>query len=142
MRSNIRNKNILFISQNNCLSFLAEAIANRLLPPKTQVLSASLKGGEVHPEIIRVLQEVGIDVPSKQTKRIDSIPIRDIDLIVGLGEIDDNDWKTLSPTKYETWELADPCSGPEVGVDALRQARDEIDKRVGGLFLDYWRNVA
>jgi arsenate reductase (thioredoxin) len=64
VRSNIHDRNILlFLCQDNdCLSFIAEAIARKLLPPRTQVFSTGLKAGEIDPKAIRVLREIGIDV--------------------------------------------------------------------------------
>ena len=86
-RSNIRDRKILFLSQeNDCLSFIAEAIAKKLLPPKTQVFSAGLKGGKIDPNAVRVLREIGIDVSAQEVKRLDAIPTQDIDLIVRLGD--------------------------------------------------------
>src|SRR5262245_53007626 len=86
-RSNIRDRKILFLSQeNDCLSFIAEAIAKKLLPPKTQVFSAGLKEGKIDPKAVRVLQEIGIDVSAQEPKRLDAIPTQDIDLVVRLGE--------------------------------------------------------
>jgi arsenate reductase (thioredoxin) len=87
VRSNIHDRKILFLRHDNdCLSFIAEAIARQLLPPKTQVFSAGLKAGEIDPKAIRVLREIGIDVSTHEAKRLDVIPTQDIDLVVMLGE--------------------------------------------------------
>jgi protein-tyrosine-phosphatase len=60
MRSKITGRNILFLSQDNdCLSFMAETIAKRLLPPKTQVFSAGLNGGQIEPKAVQALREIG-----------------------------------------------------------------------------------
>src|SRR5262245_18550480 len=74
MRSKIRDRNILFLSRSNdCLSFIAEAIAKKLLPPKTQVFSAALKGGKVDPKAVEVLREVGINVTTQEAKSLDVV---------------------------------------------------------------------
>ena len=66
MRFNIRDMNILLLCHNNdCLSFIAEAIAKQLLPPKTQVFSAGLKGGKIDPKAVQVLREIGIKVSTQ-----------------------------------------------------------------------------
>src|SRR5262245_46892899 len=68
-RSKIRDRKILFLSQeNDCMSFMAEEIAKKLLPPKTQVFSAGLKEGKIDPKAVRVLQEIGIDVSIQEPK--------------------------------------------------------------------------
>jgi arsenate reductase (thioredoxin) len=142
-RSNIRDRKILFLSQeNDCLSFIAEAIAKKLLPPKTQVFSAGLKGGKIDPNAVRVLREIGIDVSAKEVKRLDAIPTQDIDLIVRLGDPGEGHIAVTPRAKCKTWDISDPCRQPTADLDAFRHARDEINNKIGGLFLDYWRNLA
>jgi arsenate reductase len=143
VRSNIDDRNILFLCQDNdCLSFIAEAIARQLLRPKTQVFSAGLKGGEIDPKAVRVLREIGIDVSTHEAKRLNVIPTQDIDLIVMLGEPDGAQPTVFPRAKCKTWDISDPCREPRADLDAFRQARDEINNKIGGLFLDYWRNLA
>ena len=85
-RSNIRERKILFLSQDNdCLSFIAEVIAKQLLPPKTQVFSAGLKGGKIHPRAVEVLREIGINVTTEEVKWLERIPADDLGLIIMLG---------------------------------------------------------
>ena len=143
MRSKISERNILFVSKtNDCLSIIAEAIARKLLPPKTQVFSAALRGGKIDPKALEVLREIGIDVNSQEVRGLDVIPTKDIDLVVALGEFGEAK-PTVSPrAKYKTWDISDPCREPRADLESFRQARDEIDKKIGGLFLDYWRNLA
>jgi protein-tyrosine-phosphatase len=121
---------------------MAETIAKRLLPPKTQVFGASLKGGEIDRKAFQVLGEVGIDVSTQEAKGLDAIPTQDIDLIVMLGERGGPQATVSSRAKCETWDISDPCQEPRADLDAFRHARDQINTKVGGLFLDYWRNLA
>ncbi len=142
-RSNIRDRKILFLCpDNSCLSVIAEAIAKKLLPPKTQVFGASLKQDTVDPKTLQVLREIGINVPAQDAKRLDVIPTGDIDLIVALGDPGVARPNVSSRAKWQTWEISDPCREPGADLDAFRHARDEINNRIGGLFLDYWRNLA
>jgi arsenate reductase len=141
--SKIHDRKILFLSQeNDCLSFIAEAIAEKLLPPKTQVFSVGLKEDRIDPKAVRVLQEIGIDVSTQEPKRLDAIPTQDIDLVVRLGESDEGHVAVTPRAKCRTWKISDPCRQPTADLDAFRHARDEINNKIGGLFLDYWRNLA
>jgi protein-tyrosine-phosphatase len=143
VRSNIRERNILFSGQkNSCLSFIAEAIAKKLLPPKTQVFSAGLKQDKFDPKALQVLGEIGIKVATQEARGLDVIPTKDIDLIVMLGEPGEAQPTTSPRAKVTTWDIPDPCREPMADLEAFRRARDEINNRVGGLFLDYWRNLA
>ena len=142
-RLKIRDRKILFLSEeNDCLSFIAEAIAKKLLPPKTQVFSAGLKEGKIDPKAVRVLQEVGIDVSTQEPKRLDAVPTQDIDLVVRIGKSDEGHVAVTPRATCTTWEISDPCRQPTADLDAFRHARDEINNKIGGLFLDYWRNLA
>src|SRR4029450_7949493 len=121
-RSNIRDSNILFLSQeNDCLSFIAEAIAKKLLPPKTQVFSAGLKGGKIDPNAVRVLREIGI---------------------VRLGDPGEGQIAVTPRAKCKTWDISDPCRQPTADLDAFPHARDEINNKIARLLVDYWRNLA
>ena len=101
MRCNIRDRNILLLCRNNdCLSFIAEAIAKQLLPPKTQVFSAGLKGGKIDPKAVQVLREIGINVSTQEAKRIDVIP----PMILMLGEPGED-----QPT------VSRPCQAEDLG---------------------------
>jgi arsenate reductase len=137
-----RDRNILFLSRDNgCLSLIAEAIAKKLLPPKTQILSAGVKPDKIDPRALQVLREIGIGTSSHEAKEPDVTPTRDIDLIVMLGDGGEVQ-PTVSPraSRRTTWEISDPCREPGADLDAFRHVRDEINNRIGGLFLDYWRN--
>ena len=143
VRYNSRDRNILFLCKDNdCLSFMAEAIAKQLLPPKTQVFSAGLKGGQIDPKAVQVLREIGINVSTQEAKKLDVIPTRDIDLIVMLGKPAEAQPGVSPRARYETWNISNPCVEPRADLDAFRHARDEINNKIGGLFLDYWRNSA
>ena len=143
-RAKIRDRNILFLSRGNgCLSLIAEAIAKKLLPPKTQIFSAGAKKDEIDPRALQVLREIGIGTSTQEAKEAGAIPPRGLDLIVILGEVDE-----LEPTvsararRRTTWKISDPCGEAGADLNAFRRVRDEINARIGGLFLDHWRNVA
>ena len=142
-RTQIRDRNILFVCRDNgCLSFLAESMAQRLLPPKTQVFSGGLKQDKIDPKALQVLREIGIDISSQQVKGKDIAPKHDIDLIVVLGNPGEV-LPTVAPSaRHTTWNISDPCREPGADLNAFRHARDEISARIGALFLDHWRNLA
>jgi arsenate reductase (thioredoxin) len=103
-RSNIRDRSILFLCrENSCLSFIAEAIAKKLLPPKAQILSAGLKEDKIDPKALQVLREIGINVSTQESKERDVVRTPDIDLIVALREVGEVR-PTVSPrAKWRTW---------------------------------------
>src|SRR5215470_15049262 len=122
-RSNIRDRKILFLCRDNgSLSLIAEAIAKRLLPPKTQVFSAGMKQDKVDPKALEVLREIGITVPSHEVKGLDSIPTQDIDLVVSLGERGEAKPTLSSRARWSTWDISDPRRESGGDLKAFRHA--------------------
>jgi arsenate reductase len=143
VRSNIRERKILFLCQDNaCLSLIAEALAQEHLPPKTQVFSAGLHPAMIDPDAAQVLREIGIDVSTQETKGLDAVPIHDMDLIIALGVPRNSLPIVSSRTRLKIWDIADPRREPEANLQTFQRVRDEIDNRVGALFLDHWRSIA
>jgi arsenate reductase len=142
VRNKIRDRNILFICEDNaCLSLMAEAIANRLRPPQAQVFSAGVRPRTVDSRTLEALLERGITVPTGGSKSLDAVPVQDIDLVIVLGKLEGADPVFSSGTRWERWPVSDPRKEPEGTVQSFEHAIDDINRRVAGLFLDYWRNV-
>jgi arsenate reductase (thioredoxin) len=146
MRRAIREKNILFLCEDNaCLSQMAEAMAKHLSPPKTRIFSAGLKPGTIPPQVYKVMEELGISLTGQSTKGMHQVPLNEIDLVVSFGDAGKQCGHLPPKTKIEHWPIPNPArgSGENAAVlSVLRNERDEIDKRVFALFLDHWRNIA
>ncbi len=145
-RSTMCERNILFLCiDNSCSSQIAEAIAKRLAPPKTQVYSAGIFPSRIDPIIEKIMQEVGVDISNQYAKGIEEIPTNEIDLVVSLGLAKEKCPALPAKARLEQWPIPDlqRTRGGEAAMQAaLRYVRDEIDKKVAALFLDHWRNVA
>ena len=141
MRRSIRERNILFLCRDNaCLSQIAEAMAKHLSPPKIRIFSAGVKPQTIPPQVYKVMQELGISLSGQSSKGVDQVPLDQIDLVVSFDEAD-KDCKALPrKAKVTRWPAPKPSAG-DPSLPKLRQDRDEIDKRVSALFLDYWRNI-
>jgi arsenate reductase len=145
MRRTIREKNILFLCEDNaCLSQIAEAVAKRLSPPKIRIYSAGVKPSTIPIQVYKVMQELGVSLAGQSAKGTDKVPLNEIDLVVSFDDADKKCNALPAKAKIERWPIPNPA-GTEAGdvsaLSTLRQDRDEIDKRVSALFLDYWRNV-
>ena len=81
--------------------------------------------GSVHPEVIEVMREIGIDLSDRRPQRLDDALAGRADLVVTMGCGDTCPF--IPGTRYLDWDLPDP-KGQE--VDAVRATRDEIDRRV------------
>jgi arsenate reductase (thioredoxin) len=144
-RRNLEKK-VLFLGLDlSCSGQIAEAIAKRLAPPNTQVFSAAVEPRDVPEAAVEVMKEVEVDMPAERPKRLDSVPIDDIDLVIAIGEAEEN-YPALPPqTRLVHWDIpnARGISKSDAPLRAaLRFVRDEIDTKVAALFLDHWRNLA
>jgi arsenate reductase (thioredoxin) len=144
VRRQINERNILFLDEDNaCLSQMAEAMAKHLSPPKVRIYSAGNKPGTVSLPVQKVMQELGIKMVGQRAKSIDQIPMQDIDLVVSFADADKHCPDLPKRAKIERWamSLAAQTKAGDAPLADLRRRRDEIDKRVWALFMDYWRNV-
>src|SRR5881227_3861656 len=87
MRRVYLENNILFLGEDNaCLSLMAEAMAKHISPPKARVFSAGIKSGRIPPEVRRVLEEIGVNLTNISPKRVNEVPLNEIDLVVSFGD--------------------------------------------------------
>jgi len=84
---------------------------------------------EVHPEVVEVLGEVGIDVSDRHPKAIDAADVEWAELIVTMGCGEDA-CPVLPGKRYVDWNLPDPAGRP---IGEVRALRDEIDRLVAEL---------
>ena len=91
------------------------------------------------------MQELGISMSGQKSKGLAEVPIQDIDLVVSFGDAHKKCDNLPGRAKVETWPVSKelkPEQGSFAPISAIRDERDEIDKRVFALFLDHWRNTA
>jgi arsenate reductase (thioredoxin) len=85
----------------------------------------------VHPEVIQVMQELGIDLSDRTPQLLTRELAERADVVVTMGC---GDQCPLIPGKcYIDWELTDPSGQP---IEAVRATRDEIARRVKELVVE------
>jgi protein-tyrosine-phosphatase len=145
MRREIRERNVLFLDQDNAsLSQMAEAVAKHLGPPKVRIFSAGVIPGKIPAPVRKVMQELGISMSSQNAKGMDQVPLDEIDLVVSFAGADKKCAPLPAKAKVEQWALPTSTatqSNDAAAISTLRKERDEINKRVFALFMDYWRNI-
>ena len=81
---------VLFLcAKNDLYSPMAEALLNKLDSPHFEVMSAGIDRGEMHPIMVEVMKEIGIDLErrvAKATRRRVGSKFRLCDYVVRLGE--------------------------------------------------------
>jgi len=121
---------VLFVCvQNAGRSQMAAAFLNRLSDGRALGESAGTRPApSVHPEVVAVMLEVGIDLsdvrPRALTPELGASATRVITM--GCAEED----CPVFAVPVEDWLLPDPAGLP---ISAVREIRDEIERRVRGL---------
>jgi arsenate reductase len=95
----------------------------------TVAVSAGTEPAErVHPEVVAVMKEVGIDLSSATPQKLTLELVRDAYLLVTMGCGDKCPY--VPGLRVEDWALEDPKGRP---VERVREIRDEIRRRVEAL---------
>ena len=119
---------VLFACVHNAgRSQMASAWFNRLADStKARAMSAGTNpAGGVHPEVVEVMSEVGIDLSGAPTSRLTPELARQAHLLVTMGCGDQ--CPVVPGLTRDDWPLADPKGQP---LTRVREIRDEIRRRV------------
>jgi protein-tyrosine-phosphatase len=84
---------------------------------------------ELHPEVVEVMQEVGVDISGRRPKGITPEDVEWAEVVVTMGCGEDA-CPVLPGKRYLDWNLPDPIGRP---VEEVRALRDDIDRRIGEL---------
>jgi phosphate transport system protein len=127
-------RGVLFLCVgNSARSQMAEGWARHLLPATVRIWSAgSQPAAAVNPNAVRVMREAGIDISGQRPKRIDEVPLGEVDTVITLCS---EEICPVLPGDYmkEAWRLPDPAAvvGGAAEVEAaFRATRDEIRVRL------------
>jgi arsenate reductase len=98
-------------------------------PSRAQATSAGTHPAEhIHPEVIEVMQEVGIDLSASHPQRLSEDLARAASFLITMGCGDE--CPHVPGIERLDWPVADPKGLP---LDAVRGVRDEIRNRVATL---------
>jgi len=101
---------------------MAEALFTRSAGARHEARSAgSDPAGEVHPEVVAAMRELGIELGARTPRRLEHADAEWADVVVTMGC---GDACPVVPGKrYIDWELEDPGGKPP---DEVRRIRDRI----------------
>jgi protein-tyrosine-phosphatase len=132
---------VLFICSWNAIrSPMAEGLAKRLLGTRLYVDSAGLRAGTPNPFAVSVMREIGIDIEGHRAKTVEEIADESFDLVVSLSPEAQHHAVEMTRTtacEVEFWNTFDPSlveGSRETRLDAFRQVRDGLDRRIRARF--------
>ena len=122
--------NVLFVCLHNAgRSQMSEALFARAAGGRHEAASAgTMPSARVHPEVVEVMRELGIDLAGRVPQRITSELAERADVVVTMGCGDECPF--VPGTRYLDWDLPDPEGR---SLDEVRATRDEIARRVDAL---------
>lgn len=122
--------NALFVCLHNAgRSQMSQALFERAAEGRHAARSAGTTPGErVHPEVVAVMRELGIDLADSAPRALSEEDARWADVVVTMGCGDECPY--IPGRRYLDWDLADPKGRPPTEV---RATRDEIARRVESL---------
>jgi len=111
-------------------SQMAAAFFNHLADPaKAEGISAGTEPGlHVHPQVLAVMQEVGIDLSEAKPQKLTQEVANDAALLITMGCGDRCPY--VPGLRRDDWPLRDPKGLP---VEEVRAIRDEVRVRVQNL---------
>jgi len=115
---------------------MAEGLARASAPPGWEVHSAGSSPSIVNPLAIEALRELEIDITGHKSKGLDDVPMDDADLVVTLCA-DEVCPVVPQGAEHLDWAMPDPAgAGDQIRfqMDAFREARDEIKKKIDALW--------
>jgi len=119
----------LFVCLHNAgRSQMSAALFERFAGGRHQALSAGSEAdpdGHVHPEVIEVMHELGIDLSDRRPQRLTTDLAEQADIVVTMGCGDACPY--IPGKRYIDWDLEDPKGRR---VDDVRAIRDDIAQRV------------
>ena len=124
---------VLFVCLHNAgRSQISQALFERAALGRHTALSAGTTPAEhVHPEVVEVMQEIGIDLSGRQPQILTRKLAEQADVVVTMGCGDACPY--IPGKRYIDWSLPDPKGRP---LDEVRAIRDDIARRIDSLLVD------
>jgi arsenate reductase len=116
-------------------SQMAAAFFNQLANSKraTAVSAGTEPGPRVHPEVLAVMQEIGIDLSHATPQKLTDELASDAQLLITMGCGDKCPY--VPGLRRDDWPLRDPKG---LSIEEVRNIRDEIQSRVQMLLNSDW----
>jgi len=124
---------VLFVCLHNAgRSQMSQALFERAVNQRHTALSAGTTPAKhVHPEVVEVMQELGIDLSEHKPQLLTHELAEQADVLVTMGCGDQCPY--IPGKRYIDWDLPDPKGRP---LDQVRATREKIERLVGELVND------
>ena len=124
---------VLFLcAKNDLYSPMAEALLNKLDSQHFEVMSAGIDRGEMHPIMVEVMKEIGIDLERRAPKTIRDVLDRSFDFVITLCDRARLECPMFEGAELVHWRLDDPLAALDRPrrKRMVQSLRDQIAQRV------------
>ena len=135
--SNELPSSILFVCGMNAIrSPIAEGLCKNLFPTKIYAQSAGVRKGELDPFMVTIMDEIGIDMSSHNSKTIAELEDTNFDLVITLAPEAHHKVLELTHTQaleVEYWPTPDPTlarGSREQILSEYQQVREGLSNRL------------
>jgi arsenate reductase (thioredoxin) len=122
---------------------MAEAFLNKYGEGMFEVESAGIEPGKLNPNVVKVMQELGIDLSQKKTQVVNDLFRQGklYDVVITVCDAASAEQCPVFPGKVKklAWSFKDPSTfkgTPEEILQNTRIVRDEIEKSIQGFIRD------
>lgn len=131
----IRPRVLFLCSENGCRTQMAEAFLRDIVGDELEILSAGAQAGELDPDAVLAMQEVGIDISGARTKVVDPYLRERFHYVITLCDRDRERTCPVFPGAIwrQTWPVMSVRRHQAEGISrpvAVRLVRDKIREHV------------
>jgi protein-tyrosine-phosphatase len=84
---------------------MAEAVAKHLDPPKVKIFSAGITPTTIPSQVYKVMDELGVSLKGQSSKKMNEVPLNEIDLVISFEGGDKRFSSLPKQTKVENWPI-------------------------------------
>jgi len=136
----MKRRVLILCTGNSARSQMAEGILRHNGGDAFEVESAGMRPGNVRPEAIQAMREIGIDISGHRSKSVDEFLGQEFDYVITVCD-NANESCPVFPGRTERihWGFEDPATveGDESArLAVFRRVRDEIREKLAGFISD------
>jgi len=128
----MKHKVLFVCARNDLYSPMAEALLNKVDAQHFDVMSAGIERGEMHPFVVEVMKEVGIDLERRVAKTAQEMLDRRFDFVITLCDRARRECPKFRGAELVHWRFDDPLTATDRTrrKRMVQSLRDQIAQRI------------
>lgn len=128
---------LILCTGNSARSQMAEGLLRRLAGDRFEVFSAGTRPAGLHPNAVRAMAEIGIDLGTHRSKSVEEFAGQGFDYVITVCDNARELCPVFPGSGHRLHQsFADPAAAPsDQQIEAFRRVRDEIARWLSDEFL-------